>query len=70
MKGRRMNISVAPTYFMMLISLRRLNTVILMVLAMIIEATPMSSSTMAAPPRLTACLMMVMVWATCSGART
>ena len=44
--GNRMNPLVAPTSFMMLISFRRLNTVILMVLLMTTILTSASTATM------------------------
>ena len=50
MKGHRINQSVAPTYFMMLISTRRFITEIRMVLMIIImEITPSSSITSTLP---------------------
>ena len=47
MNDSRMKVSVAPTYFMMLISLRRLKTVILMVLLMTTILTMASTATTA-----------------------
>ena len=48
-KGQRMKPLVAPTYFMMLISLRRANTVSRMVLEMTTTLTSASTATSAQP---------------------
>ena len=61
---------VAPTYFMMLISLRRANTVRRMVLLMTTTLTKPSTATRMTHTRLTPLCTLVNIWLSCMGAPT
>lgn len=69
-KGRRMKPLVAPTYFMMLISLRRAKTVSRMVLLMTTTLTNPSTATSTTHTALTPWCTLVNIWLSCMGAPT